>query len=174
MEGIFKALSEPVRRSVLDLLAKQPLNVNQIADRFPAISRPAISQHLTVLEEAGLIKIYKAGRERYGCLNSQAFGELQVWLGKFLSLGASASEYGVLLNPENLSSAGTLTQPVMLQAMLSRDPRFDGRFYIAVKTTGIFCRPVCSASPKPENVLFFRTREEAAKQGYRACKRCKP
>ncbi len=174
MADVFKALAEPVRRSVLDLLAGQPLNVNQIADHFPSLSRPAISQHLAVLEEAGLIKIYKAGRERYGCLHSQAFVELQTWLGKYLSLASSVSDYGVLLNPGNLSSPESLTHPVMLQAMLSRDPRFDGRFYIAVKTTGIFCRPVCSASPKPENVLFFRSKEEAVKQGYRACKRCKP
>ncbi len=174
MGDVFKALVEPVRRSVLDLLAKQPLNVNQIAEHFPSISRPAISQHLAVLEEAGLIKIYKAGRERYGCLHSQAFLDLQAWLGKYLSLDVSVSEYGVLLNPENLSTSQSLTQPVMLQAMLSRDSRFDGRFYIAVKTTGIFCRPVCSASPKPENVLFFRTQAEAIKGGFRACKRCKP
>ncbi len=174
MTDVFKALAEPVRRSVLDLLAGQPLNVNQIADHFPSISRPAVSQHLAVLEEAGLIKIYKAGRERYGCLHSQAFRELQAWLGKYLALGNSVGEYGVLLNAENLSAPELLTQPVMLQAMLSRDVRFDGRFYIAVKTTGIFCRPVCSASPKPENVLFFRTRAEAVKGGFRACKRCKP
>ena len=174
MADVFKALAEPVRRSVLDLLARQPLNVNQIADHFPAMSRPAISQHLTVLEEAGLIKIYKAGRERYGCLHRQAFDDLQAWLGKFLALGVPVGEYGILLNPENLSDAEALTQPVMLQAMLSRDARFDGRFYIAVKTTGIYCRPVCSASPKPENVLFFRTSAEAVKGGFRACKRCKP
>ena len=159
---------------MLDLLAQEPLNVNQIADHFPLISRPAVSQHLAVLEEAGLIKIYKAGRERYGCLNGKAFWELRGWLDKFLGLTMVVNEYGVLLNPNNLTEGQTLTQSVMLQAMLSRDPRFDGKFYIAVKTTGIYCRCVCSASPKPENVLFFRTKEEAVKQGYRACKRCKP
>ncbi len=174
MGDLFKGLSDPLRRAILDLLAIEPLNVNQIADHFPDLSRPAISQHLAVLEEAGLIKIYKAGRERYGCLNSKAFQELSDWLQKYLNMTTTDSDYGILINPENLKSPEALTQPIMLQAMLSRDQRFKGQFYVAVKTTGIFCNLTCSASPKPENVLFFRTREEAVKQGFRACKRCKP
>lgn len=53
-----------------------------------------------------------------------------------------------------------------------RDPRFDGRFYFGVKTTKIYCRPVCPAKPKPENMVFFRSQSEAESQGYRPCKRC--
>lgn len=53
-----------------------------------------------------------------------------------------------------------------------RDPRFDGRFYFGVKTTKIYCRPVCPAKPKPENMVFFRSQSEAEAQGYRPCKRC--
>ena len=44
----------------------------------------------------------------------------------------------------------------------------------AVKTTKIYCRPSCSARPKPENVIRFATREAAERAGYRACKRCRP
>ena len=60
-------------------------------------------------------------------------------------------------------------------ARLARDKRFDGRFYTAVKTTGIFCRPICPARPPLEkNVEYFTTAAEAASAGYRPCLRCRP
>ena len=63
----------------------------------------------------------------------------------------------------------------MLAAWLRKDSRYDGVFYVAVKTTGIFCRPVCRAKPaKLENVEFFGTAQEALYHGYRACKLCRP
>nr|WP_295903440.1 Ada metal-binding domain-containing protein [uncultured Bdellovibrio sp.] len=55
-----------------------------------------------------------------------------------------------------------------------KDPRYDGRFYFGVKTTGIYCRPVCPAKPKPENILIFKSASEAEKEGYRPCLRCRP
>ncbi len=61
------------------------------------------------------------------------------------------------------------------QARLSRDARFDGRFFVAVKTTGIYCRPICPANtPKSENVAFYRTAAAAGEAGYRPCLRCRP
>ncbi|MDN3653208.1 AlkA N-terminal domain-containing protein [Thalassotalea ponticola] len=61
------------------------------------------------------------------------------------------------------------------QARLSKDRRFDGKFYTAVITTGIYCRPTCPAGPALEpNVRYFNTAEQAESQGFRACKRCKP
>ena len=61
------------------------------------------------------------------------------------------------------------------QAILSKDPAFEGLFITAVKTTGIFCRPVCTArKPKPENVVFYHNPQEAILHGYRPCKVCKP
>ena len=61
------------------------------------------------------------------------------------------------------------------RARLSRDPRFDGRFFIAVKTTGIYCRPVCPARPPQEkNVLYFSSAAAAAEAGFRPCLRCRP
>ena len=57
----------------------------------------------------------------------------------------------------------------------SRDPRFDGQFVTAVRSTGIYCRPSCPArTPKPENVTFFPTSAAAHAAGYRACRRCLP
>lgn len=61
------------------------------------------------------------------------------------------------------------------RAILSRDPRFDGRFFTAVVTTGIYCRSVCPApKPKRKKVLFFSTAAAAEKEGFQPCLRCKP
>src|SRR5207237_2564173 len=61
------------------------------------------------------------------------------------------------------------------RATLARDSRADGRFVLAVRSTHIYCRPSCPARrPLRRNVTFFRTREEAEKQGYRPCLRCRP
>ncbi len=60
-------------------------------------------------------------------------------------------------------------------AVLARDPRADGTFYYAVRTTGVYCRPSCaSRRAKPEHVLFFGTRAAAEQSGFRPCLRCKP
>lgn len=61
------------------------------------------------------------------------------------------------------------------KARLSRDPRFDGKFFIGVITTGIFCRPICPAvAPKEENVRYFDSAVSAASAGLRPCLRCRP
>jgi AraC family transcriptional regulator, regulatory protein of adaptative response / methylated-DNA-[protein]-cysteine methyltransferase len=61
------------------------------------------------------------------------------------------------------------------RATMSRDARADGTFVLAVRSTHIYCRPSCPARrPLRRNVVFFRTREEAEKQGFRPCLRCKP
>lgn len=69
----------------------------------------------------------------------------------------------------------SLTFEQCQKARMSRDSRFDGRFYIAVKTTGVFCRPICPATlPKEENVEYFTDKTQAIKAGYRPCLRCRP
>jgi AraC family transcriptional regulator of adaptative response / DNA-3-methyladenine glycosylase II len=61
------------------------------------------------------------------------------------------------------------------RAIAARDSRFDGQFYTAVRTTGIYCRPSCPArTPKAENVAFYLTSAAAHEAGFRACKRCLP
>ena len=60
------------------------------------------------------------------------------------------------------------------EALRTRDHRFDGKFFVGVKTTGIYCRPICPAKPKPENIEFFNNQIEAEKAGYRPCLRCRP
>ncbi len=57
----------------------------------------------------------------------------------------------------------------------NREKKYDGTFFTAVKTTGVFCKPSCSAKkPNKENVVFYDTKEEAVEKGYRPCKVCKP
>ena len=61
------------------------------------------------------------------------------------------------------------------QARLTRDARFDGLFFTAVKTTGIYCRPVCPApTPKPSNITYYPSAAAAAAAGFRPCLRCRP
>ncbi len=61
------------------------------------------------------------------------------------------------------------------QARRARDPRFDGRFFIGVRTTGVYCRPVCPVRmPRAENVVFFDSAAAATEAGYRPCLRCRP
>jgi AraC family transcriptional regulator, regulatory protein of adaptative response / methylated-DNA-[protein]-cysteine methyltransferase len=66
------------------------------------------------------------------------------------------------------------SRPEMEQAVARKDTSYDGVFFVAVRTTGIFCRPSCPARSKPENNEFFFSIREAVFAGYRPCKRCRP
>ncbi|MFZ8199584.1 DNA-3-methyladenine glycosylase 2 family protein [Alteromonas portus] len=84
------------------------------------------------------------------------------------------SDNSVVQN-DRVSEHEALSESIFSKARLSRDPRFDGRFFVAVKTTGIFCRPICPARlPKEENVTYFEHATQAMAQGYRPCFRCRP
>jgi AraC family transcriptional regulator, regulatory protein of adaptative response / DNA-3-methyladenine glycosylase II len=68
-----------------------------------------------------------------------------------------------------------LDHDICYRAVKSRDARFDGRFFTAVKTTRIYCRPICPAmTPKAENCLFFACAAAAQEAGFRSCLRCRP
>ncbi|WP_306552769.1 bifunctional transcriptional activator/DNA repair enzyme AdaA [Chryseobacterium sp. WG23] len=68
-----------------------------------------------------------------------------------------------------------ITDQIMYEASFNKDSSFEGVFWMAVKTTGIFCRPTCTArKPKFENVEFFTNTKDAILKGYRPCKVCKP
>lgn len=71
--------------------------------------------------------------------------------------------------------ADILDQEACYRAVLTRDARFDGRFFGCVKTTGIYCRPVCPArTPRRENMTFVLSAAAAEEAGFRACLRCRP
>jgi len=66
-------------------------------------------------------------------------------------------------------------QQIYERARLSRDARFDGQFFVGVRTTGIYCRPICPAvAPKSENVSYYPTAAAAGEAGFRPCLRCRP
>ena len=67
---VFQAIADPTRREIIRLIAAKAMNLNAIADHFD-ISRPAISQHIKILNECGIIEIEKTGRERYCNIHSR-------------------------------------------------------------------------------------------------------
>lgn len=68
-----------------------------------------------------------------------------------------------------------LQNEIYERARLARDSRFDGQFYVGVKTTGIYCRPICPANaPKSKNVSFYPSAAAASEAGFRPCLRCRP
>lgn len=74
-----------------------------------------------------------------------------------------------------MMTLGLPDKNVMYNALLHKDSGFEGIFFVGVKTTGVFCRPTCTArKPKKENVEFFPSTIEALKYGYRPCKVCHP
>ncbi|MET7410008.1 bifunctional transcriptional activator/DNA repair enzyme AdaA [Streptomyces parvulus] len=77
--------------------------------------------------------------------------------------------------PEGSRSEDSRSEDSRYEAVRSRDARFDGAFFFAVRTTGIYCRPSCPAiTPKRHNVRFFATAAAAQGSGFRACRRCRP
>src|SRR5271165_3317661 len=76
---------------------------------------------------------------------------------------------------QTITGVSALDDERRYQAAVSKDPRFDGVFFIAVTSTGIYCRPSCPAiTPKRENMRFYRSAAAAQEAGFRACKRCRP
>jgi methylphosphotriester-DNA--protein-cysteine methyltransferase len=73
-----------------------------------------------------------------------------------------------------MESASFFSDASKWHAFVARDASADGLFYVAVETTGIFCRPICPARPKRENVRFIERREACLEAGFRPCKRCQP
>jgi AraC family transcriptional regulator of adaptative response / DNA-3-methyladenine glycosylase II len=75
----------------------------------------------------------------------------------------------------NRGAIAPLDPDICYRAMAARDPRFDGRFFVAVSTTRIYCRPICPArTPQREHVTFYPTAAAAQEAGYRPCLRCRP
>ena len=76
---VFQAIADPVRREIIDLLAKEPLTVNAVAQQFD-ISRPAISKHIKILNECGLLTTVARGRERHCVIIPQALSQVSDWV----------------------------------------------------------------------------------------------
>jgi DNA-binding transcriptional ArsR family regulator len=79
---VFQAVADPNRRAILGLLATHQLTLSGVAQNFH-ISRPAVSKHVKILEECGLIRIRRKGRERYCEANLEKLSEISTWLEQY-------------------------------------------------------------------------------------------
>src|SRR6187401_490959 len=79
---VFQAIADPTRRKIIGLLAQQTLNLNSVAEKFD-ISRPAISKHIKILTECGLIVIKQKGRERFCEAKLQRLNEVSEWIERY-------------------------------------------------------------------------------------------
>jgi DNA-binding transcriptional ArsR family regulator len=75
---VFQAIADPTRREIINLLAQESLNLNAVAENFD-VSRPAVSKHIKILTECGLIVIQQQGRERYCKANLSKLKEVADW-----------------------------------------------------------------------------------------------
>ncbi len=82
---IFQAIADPNRRAMLSLLARNKLTLNGVAEHF-SISRPAVSKHIKILVECGLVVVYQQGRERYCQVQPEKLREVSDWLEQYRSL----------------------------------------------------------------------------------------
>ena len=82
---VFQAIADPTRREIINLIAYQSLNLNAIAENFD-VSRPAISQHIKILTECGLVILKKQGRERYCEAKLSQLSEVSEWIERFRKL----------------------------------------------------------------------------------------
>jgi len=87
-QDIFQAIADPTRRAILTLIAVHALTPNAMAEKFD-MSRQAVSKHIKVLQECGLIKPEPAGREIYYHLNPKKMEEIDKWLAQFRSMWES-------------------------------------------------------------------------------------
>src|ERR1700752_1152116 len=79
---VFQAIADPTRREIINLIAHKSLNLNSVAENFD-ISRPAISKHIKILTECGLISIRQKGRERYCEAQLQKLNEVSKWIEQY-------------------------------------------------------------------------------------------
>jgi len=82
---VFQAIADPTRRAILSLLASQKLSLNEIAGHFN-ISRPAVSKHIKILVECGLVVVRQQGRERYCEAKRETLDEVSDWVEQYRSL----------------------------------------------------------------------------------------
>jgi DNA-binding transcriptional ArsR family regulator len=82
---VFQAIADPTRREIIHLISQQPLNLNSVAEKFN-ISRPAISKHMRILLECGLVEIQQQGRERYCKARLEKLNEVSDWVEQYRKL----------------------------------------------------------------------------------------
>jgi DNA-binding transcriptional ArsR family regulator len=100
---VFQAIADPTRREIINLIVRKPLNLNSIAENFE-VSRQAISLHIKILTECGLVEIKKQGRERYCEAKLQQLNEVSQWIEQYRIFWTKKLDaLGVFLAEDNKS-----------------------------------------------------------------------
>jgi DNA-binding transcriptional ArsR family regulator len=98
---VFQAIADPTRREIIHLVARQSLTQNAVADHFD-ISRPAVSKHIKILTECGLIVIKQQGRERYCEVQLKQLNEVSAWIEQYREFWTSKLDaLGKFLEEDN-------------------------------------------------------------------------
>jgi len=131
---VFQAIADPTRREIINLIAHQSLNLNSVAENFN-VSRPAISKHIKILTECGLIVINQQGRERYCEARLEKLNEVSDWVVQYKKFWESKldalEEYLALLQSSKIQNS-------KIQDSKTRE----------VKTSGVRVAKTENAKPK--------------------------
>ena len=105
---VFQAIADPTRREIINMISRQSLNLNAVAENFD-ISRPAISKHIKILSECGLIVIRQQGRERYCEAKLQKLNEVSEWIEQYRVFWTSKLDaLDIFLNEESSANKNKL------------------------------------------------------------------
>jgi DNA-binding transcriptional ArsR family regulator len=105
---VFQAIADPTRREIINMISRQSLNLNAVAESFN-ISRPAISKHIKILTECGLIVIRQQGRERYCEAKLQKLNEVSEWIEQYRVFWTSKLDaLEIFLNKESSANKNKL------------------------------------------------------------------
>lgn len=85
---VFQAIADPVRRDIIELLAQDALTINEVADKFD-VSRPAVSKHIKILEECGIVTVQQQGRQRFCQIEPRNLLPAFMWLQQYRALWES-------------------------------------------------------------------------------------
>jgi len=105
---VFQAIADPTRRQIIHLIAREPMNLNAIAENF-RISRPAVSQQIKILAECGLVEVTQKGRERYCEARLGGLRQVSAWLAPYKQFweGRLGKIEDLLFEMQNTKSAGS-------------------------------------------------------------------
>jgi DNA-binding transcriptional ArsR family regulator len=107
---VFQAIADPTRREIIGMIARQPVNVNTIAEQFD-VSRQAISLHLKILSECGLLKIQQSGRERLYEAKLEKLNEVHEWVQQYQKMWTGKLKaLKMFVEQENVQSKKTNTK----------------------------------------------------------------
>jgi len=108
---VFQAIADPTRRKIIGVIAKKSLNLNAVAEQFD-VSRPAISKHIKILAQCGLVHIRKEGRERFCDANLRQLQQVAQWIEPYRAFWtASLDALDVFLQQEKKSAVKNKSKP---------------------------------------------------------------